>query len=176
MKDAPEGWEWVRIQESPCPQCGQHPAGVPPGELAALAVGSVAGWQDFLSGADDAFLRTNPRPDIWSPIQYGAHVRDMLRVFGDRILVAVKEDNPSVGWFDPGPDGWESYNRMPVDDLAADLGRQAGRFASIIEERSPSDWSRTAMRDGVDRFTVAGLACFGAHEAHHHLLDARGRI
>jgi hypothetical protein len=39
-----------------------------------------------------------------------------------------------------------------------------------------SVWSRIARRDGVDRFTVAGLACFGLHEAHHDLLDAEGRL
>jgi hypothetical protein len=60
--------------------------------------------------------------------------------------------------------------------LAADIERQARRLAAIIGERSETDWSRTARRDGVDRFTVAGLACFGVHEAHHHLLDAEGTL
>jgi hypothetical protein len=32
------------------------------------------------------------------------------------------------------------------------------------------------MRDGVDRFTVAGLGCFAVHEARHHLRDATGEL
>ncbi len=141
-----------------------------------MAAGSSAGWKEFLQTADDSYLRTNPAADVWSPIQYGAHVRDMVRVFGDRILLAVREENPTVGWFDPGPEGWDRYNRMPVDELIADLEDQVRRFAAIVAERRAGDWDRTAMRDGVDRFTVSGLACFAVHEAHHHLLDAQGRI
>jgi hypothetical protein len=141
-----------------------------------VAVESFTGWEAFLGEADQTYLRTSPAPAVWSPIQYGAHVRDMLRVFGDRMLLAVAEDNPSVPWFDPGPDGWESYNRMPVGELVSDMAGQAERFAAIVGDCQESDWARTARRDGTDLFTVAGLACFGAHEAHHHLLDAQGRI
>ena len=176
MKNAPEGWQWVRIQDRACPQCGQDPAARPPWELGEVAADSAAGWKEFLRAADDSHLRANPAADVWSPIQYGAHVRDMVRVFGDRILLALREDDPAVEWFDPGPEGWAWYNRMPVDELIADLDDQVRRFAAIVAERGAGDWDRTARRDGVDRFTVSGLACFAVHEAHHHLLDAQGRI
>ena len=174
--DSTEGWEWIRIQQDPCPQCGQHPGSLAPAALAGAALESAAGWRSFLDRDDDAHLRTNPGPGVWSPIQYGAHVRDMLLVFGDRMLLAVREDDPSVPWFDPGEEGWLGYNRLEREVLAADIERQAQRLATIIGERSEADWSRTARRDGVDRFTVAGLACFGVHEAHHHLLDAEGTL
>jgi len=176
MKGASEGWDWVRIQEAACPQCGQQPGALLPQRLGSLATASATLWGAFLNDADDEYLRVNPAPDVWSPIQYGAHVRDMLRVFGDRILLAVAEENPSVAWFDPGPEGWVAYSHMAIDGLVDDLRDQAERFATIVGERTAEDWSRTAMRDGVDRFTVAGLACFGVHEAHHHLLDATGSI
>ncbi len=171
-----EGWEWTRIQSDPCPQCGQHPGALSPGSLGELAVRSAAAWRAFLVGADDASLRARPAPDVFSPVQYGAHARDMLRVFGDRIILAVELDEPSVPWFDPGPDGWASYRLLDAEHLAVDLEAQAARFASIVGGRAPSDWSRGALRDGVDRFTVSGLACFGVHEAHHHLLDADGTL
>lgn len=171
-----EGWQWTRIQTDPCPQCGQHPAGQPPTTLGRMALGSAAAWRSFLSEADDAHLRASPSPDVWSPLQYGAHSRDMLQVFGDRILLAVSEEDPVVPWFDPGPDGWARYNLLDPAQLADELDTSAGRLASIVAERTEHDWNRTARRDGVDRFTVAGLACFGVHEAHHHLLDANGSI
>lgn len=171
-----DGWEWARIQREPCPQCHQHPAALPPGTLGVLAVASAHAWRSFLSRADDTYLRCSRAPGIWSPIQYGAHVRDMLRVFGDRILTAVAEDDPSVPWFDPGPDGWAGYNRLGRRELVDDLEREALRFQRTVIERDAWEWSRVALRDGVDRFTVQGLACFGAHEAHHHLLDAAGML
>lgn len=171
-----EGWEWTLIQSLPCPQCGQHPAAAAPATLGPVAIEAAAAWRAFLSGADEAGLRTHPRPGVWSPIQYGAHSRDMLKVFGDRIALAVAQDDPVVPWFDPGPDGWAAYDRLDRADLADDLDAQAGRLAAILAERGEPDWVRTARRDGVDRFTVAGLACFAVHEAHHHLLDANGSL
>lgn len=171
-----EGWQWTRIQTDRCPQCGQYPAGHPPTELGRMALATTAGWRAFLAGAEERYLRSNPRPHVWSPLQYGAHSRDMLQVFGDRILHAVAEDDPVVPWFDPGPEAWTRYNHLDTAELADELDAGAERLASIVADRSESDWQRTARRDGVDRFTVAGLACFAAHEVHHHLLDANGSI
>ncbi len=171
-----EGWEWIRIQRDPCPQCHQHPAALPPGTLGALALTSAAAWRSFLAQADDAFLRRSPAPGHWSPIQYGAHARDMLRVFGDRILLAVAEDNPSVPWLHLEAEERAAYNRLGVEALADDLAAQATRFQAVVAGCRGPDWTRTAMRDGLDRLTVRGLACFGIHEAHHHLLDATGML
>jgi hypothetical protein len=171
-----EGWQWTRIQTDRCPQCGQHPAAHAPSALGRMALASTADWRAFLAGADEAYLRANPRPAVWSPLQYGAHSRDMLQVFGDRILLAVAENDPVVPWFDPGPQAWARYNLLDPAELADDLDATAEQLASILAERTEHDWHRTARRDGVDSFTVAGLACFAAHEVHHHLLDANGSI
>lgn len=171
---AGEAWEWTLIQSLPCPQCGQHPAGAAPSSLGPMAIECASAWKAFLLGADDTALRTHPGPDVWSPIQYAAHSRDMLRVFSDRILLAVAEDDSVVPWFDPGPEAWSAYDRLGAAAVAADIETQASRFASVLAGLDDGAWSRPARRDGVDRFTVAGLACFAVHEAHHHLLDADG--
>ncbi|OLE69743.1 MAG: hypothetical protein AUI36_04535, partial [Cyanobacteria bacterium 13_1_40CM_2_61_4] len=167
-----EGWEWVRIQTDACPQCGHNPARTPVHSLGGEGIESATDWGQFLSGVDQGYLRTSPAPGVWSPIQYAAHVRDMLRVFGDRILLAVEEDSPIVPWFDPSEEEWDRYNKLDPGDVASDVAVQADRLAAILEDRRDQDWDRTAVRDGVDHFTVAGMACFAVHEAHHHLLDA----
>jgi hypothetical protein len=101
----------------------------------------------------------------------------MLRVFGERIVLATFEEDPLVAWFDHDPDG--VYNDMDPSVAADEIEREARCFAQIVSERRSDDWARTARRGGpaireqdVDRFTVAGLACFALHEAHHHRLDA----
>ena len=170
-----EGWDWTLIQSRPCPQCGQHPAAAPPGDLGQVALDAAAGWNEFLTQrATD--LRTSPGPGVWSPMQYAAHSRDMLRVFGDRIVMAVEEDDPVVPWFDPGPEAWVAFNQLDPKELAFEMEVEADRLGRILAARTSTDWARTARRDGVDSFTVAGLACFAVHEAHHHLLDADGSL
>jgi hypothetical protein len=176
MAKGDEGWEWVRIQELACPQCGQDAAALPTDSLAAEFRASAAEWRGFLESADDTYLRTNPADGVWSPMQYAVHVRDMLRVFGERIVLATEEDNPSVPWFDPGEDEWRRFNTLAPGDIADGVEEEADRLAGIIGGLGPGDWDRTAMRDGVDRFTVSGLARFALHESHHHLLDAEGRL
>jgi hypothetical protein len=171
-----EGWDWVRVQTDPCPQCGHDPAHIPDNELGAAGTDEAAAWRDFLAAAPTEQLRDEPAPGVWSPMECAAHVRDMFRVFGDRILLAVEHDNPSVRSFSPTDAEFAAYNDLDPANIATDIRVQADRLASILRERGPGDRDRTAMRDGVDRFTVGGLARFAVHEAHHHLLDANGQL
>jgi hypothetical protein len=175
-----EGWQWPRIQHEPCPQCGFNPASMPPETLGKLAVELAAGWREFLQQADDGYLRTIPEPGVNSPIQYGAHVRDILRVYGDRMVLAVEKDNPVVPIFNPPQEVWEAYNRLGAEELAEDIEARAGRLDEIVDGMDPSAWSRIVINDrgqyGVYSFTVAGLARNAVHEAHHHLLDAKGTL
>ena len=82
--------------------------------------------------ADDAYLRTVPAPGIFSPVQYGAHVRDILRVYGDRILIMLEEDDPVFPQFNPDESAWDGYNRLGREELADDIEAQAQRLATIL--------------------------------------------
>jgi hypothetical protein len=177
-----EGWQWPRIQHEACPQCGYNPASFSPESLGDVALDLSARWREFLAGADDAFLRTNPEAEffVFSPIQYGAHVRDILRVYTDRMVLGIEQDSPTVPIFNPSQDVFESYNGLDREELASDIESQARRLAEIVDNMDPSAWSRIVVNDrgvyGVYTFSVAGLACNGVHEAHHHLLDAKGTL
>jgi hypothetical protein len=175
-----EGWDWTRIQRDPCPQCGHHPAALPPSALGELAVESALAWREFLLEADDAYLRAIPEPGVFSPLQYAAHVRDILRVYSDRMVLGVEQDSPTVPIFNPPQEVFESYNRLDTQELAADLEAQARRLAEIVDNMDPSNWTRIVVNDrgqyGVYTFTIAGLGCNAAHEVHHHLLDAKGTL
>jgi hypothetical protein len=145
-----------------------------------MLLDSVAAWQEFLASADESFLRTNPEPGVFSPLQYGAHVRDIVRVYGDRIELAIAQDNPTFPQFSPSSEVFEEYNTMAVGDLAVNLDAQALRLATIVGNLQDDHWDRTLVRDGgkdgVFTFTVHGQVCYALHESHHHLLDADGTL
>jgi hypothetical protein len=175
-----EGWQWARAQTDRCPQCGLHPADMKRDALGDELLESAAAWRAFLLSGHDLSLRTIPGPGIFSPIQYGAHVRDIQRVYGDRILLMLQEDSPVFPQLNPDEDEWNRYNRLEALELAADIETQARRLAGILSSLQPDDWSRTMIRDGgsdgVFEFTVVGLANYAVHESHHHLLDANGTL
>jgi len=175
-----EGWQWARAQTDRCPQCGHHPAAMARDQLGPVLIEQAQSWRVFLTKAGDAELRTNPAPGIFSPIQYAAHVRDIERVYGDRIMLMLREDDPVFPQFNPDEEAWGRYNELDQRALADDLEAQARRLADILAQLQPDDWSRTMTRDGgsdgVHQFTVAGLASYAVHESHHHLLDANGTL
>ncbi len=175
-----EGWQWARAQTDQCPQCGLQPGAMEHASLGRRLTAQAESWRTFLMSADDTYLRTNPAPGVFSPIQYGAHVRDIQRVYGDRILLMLEEENPVFPQFNPDEEAWNGYNQLDRAALADDIETQAQRLAGILEQLRPDDWSRTMTRDGgsdgVYQFTVAGLASYAVHESHHHLLDANGTL
>jgi hypothetical protein len=150
------------------------------GSLGGQLLELAGSWRTFLLATDDGSVRTNPAPGIFSPIQYGAHVRDIQRVYGDRILLMLTEENPVFSQFNPDEDAWNGYNQLDRGVLADDIEEQAQRLSGILQRLEPDDWSRTMTRDGgndgVFRFTVGGLASYAVHESHHHLLDANGTL
>jgi hypothetical protein len=150
------------------------------GALGGELIESAAGWRAFLLSVDDLYLRTVPGPGIFSPIQYGAHVRDIQGAYGDRILLMLHEDSPVFPQLNPNEAEWDSYNRLEAVELADDIEAQARRLADILDTLQLEDWSRTMIRDGgsdgIFEFTVVGLANYAVHESHHHLLDANGTL
>jgi DinB superfamily len=175
-----EGWQWARAQAERCPQCGEDASSIDHAQLADALVEAASAWRTFLTGADEEYLRAIPGPGIFSPMQYGAHVRDIQRVYGDRILLMVREESPVFPQFNPDETAWAGYNQLEIEQLAEDLEAQARRLADILDGLQPAEWSRTMIRDGgsdgVYEFTVAGLASYAVHEARHHLLDANGTL
>jgi hypothetical protein len=175
-----EGWQWARAQTERCPQCGEDASSIDHAQLSDALLDAARAWRTFLAAADEQYLRAIPGPGIFSPMQYGAHVRDIQRVYGDRILLMVREESPVFAQFNPDEAAWARYNQLEIGQLAEDLDAQARRLADILGGLQPDDWSRTMIRDGgsdgVFEFTVAGLASYAVHEARHHLLDANGTL
>jgi hypothetical protein len=175
-----EGWQWSRIQEEPCPQCGLSPAAMEREMLGPRVVVLAGKWRTFLVGADSGFLRESPEPGVFSPMQYGAHVSGTLQVASQRLELGLEQEEPIVPMFNPGQEEWARYNELDAEELAAELERNASRVADILGRLEGSQWSRKVINDrgryGIYTFTLVGIGRNVVHESHHHLLDAKGTL
>ena len=75
------------------------------------------------AGADPA-SRDRPAPDVWSPLEYACHVRDVHRVFAERVRLMLAEDDPLFDDWDQDAAAVARRVRRPGP---GHRGRRAGR-------------------------------------------------
>lgn len=168
---------WVEIVASgTCAQCGLDASGVALASLPGSLRTGAAEWSHLLSTSSDGVLRSRPVPG-WSALEYGAHVRDVLERFADRVERVLVEDEPVLGWWDhEAAVVDEAYNAHAPQDVAVQLCTNAERLASLASTMDEGAWSRAATRRPGERFTVEGLVRFALHELCHHKVDADLRV
>lgn len=156
-----------------CERCGTKPA-----DGAASSVGSrirdeAYRWTTVLRPADDDAVRQRSAPGVWSALEYGAHVRDVLALFSDRVLRMLAETEPELGWWDHEAaieDGFA--NESDREAVADDLMANADRLAEVLQQVSGDQWERGGTRRDGERFTIELLVRFALHEVTHHRIDA----
>jgi hypothetical protein len=126
-----------------------------------------------LTAADDA-LRRRPAPDVWSPLEYACHVRDVLGVQRERVLRTQSEEEPSFTPMDRDRRAVdEAYNRQDPARVADELRAAGAAIAALLESLDDAGWActgvynypATAVRD------VDWIARHTLHELTHHLMD-----
>lgn len=168
-----ERWHPLVESGERCAECGWAT-----GELPARAIGAEVRdvahrFGELLLAADDDEVRRRPSPTRWSALEYGVHVRDVLSVFAERIVLTMAQHEPELGWWDHEAaiaDGMA--NESDVGAVADDLGRNASKLSEALRQVTEDDWGRSATRRGTERFTVELLARFALHEVVHHEHDA----
>jgi len=140
----------------------------------ADAVRSVAvQYRSRLGGGSDN-LRQRPSAEVWSPLEYAAHVRDVIAVQRERVMVALLRDAPTFASMRRDERAVEQrYN----DQDPALVGRQivgaADALASLLDSLSPAEWERIGVDKWPER-AVRNVEWIGrdtVHEEVHHLFD-----
>jgi hypothetical protein len=127
----------------------------------------------------DVDLRTRRQPDVWSPLEYGCHLRDVLLVQRERALAARRTELPNCAPM--GRDErveHEGYAEQEPEDVARQLGDAALMFANVLDRLGDSDWTRGLIYNFPDpqERSVQWLATHTLHEARHHLQDIRQQL
>jgi hypothetical protein len=156
---------------SPCPGCGFDYDATPVDDARRIIHRGTAAAGTLLGG-DATLLRRRPAPNVWSPLEYGAHMRDVLTAQRERVILAVIED---VALFAPlHRDERVSllrYNdERPAVAAALILGAEllwlgGGLTDAQLERRCTYDLPEPTQVD------AAWVFVHTAHEVHHHLGD-----
>jgi DinB family protein len=154
-----------------CTECGfsyDESLDVPP-----LLTAGVAETVAYLSTGDP---RPRRSPRVWSPLEYACHLRDMLLVQRERVLLARRVERPDCTPM--GRDERVEHDGY-ADQAPADVGRQltdAGElFANVLRRLPAAEWERTVLYRYPEPAvrTLRWVALHTLHEVRHHLLDIR---
>lgn len=159
-----------------CDQCGFVFETVPAEHLGDRLRAVGGSYSSLLTSHAAEQLARRPGPEVWSPLEYSCHLRDVLWNIRDRILLALVEDRPT---FAPIHREERVTLARYVGELptAVATGITAGAelLGWLIEGLDPSQMSRTGVYAGVDRDSL-WMGRQALHEALHHLRDVNAGL
>ncbi|WP_067859360.1 DinB family protein [Nocardia shimofusensis] len=139
MAIVPDVKDWTWVLERPCPDCGYDAATVDYDAVPAAARASADRLRAALARPG---ARRRPRPEVWSPTEYAAHVRDVCRVFVFRVAVITRRPavDPGLPAFDPCVDPGPVH----AEKLSGDGHSDAGRRGDSVDPPTFANWDQDA--------------------------------
>ncbi|GGK72946.1 DinB family protein [Ornithinimicrobium pekingense] len=163
----PDTKDWTVVISQGCTECGFDPSYDVTTTGDRLRA-TEAPWREQLARTD---VRERPDPATWSPLEYGAHSRDVLRVMRGRLELMLAEDGATFeGWDQDEAAVKDRYDLQDparvAQEYAGEIDTTARAFDAVEGER----WQHRGSRSGT-AFTVETLAIYMLHDIEHHLDD-----
>lgn len=167
--------DWTWVLERPCPDCGLDASQFEPVQVAEAATRIATAFEGLLnSGASD--LDRRPRPGVWSPIEYAAHVAEVCQVFDRRLGLMLIRSDPEFADWDQNRAAIEGgYGARAPQAVAAELQHAMHALAVAIHAVPSSEYERTGRRSDGAQFTVVTLLRYFLHDVVHHWWDVSGQ-
>ena len=174
MQIVPDGKDWTWVLRRRCPECGLDTRRIEPADVAGLLRANSTEWVGLLRGR--SALRSRPSPGVWSPLEYACHVRDVFRLYDERLRLMLAETDPLFpDWDQDETAVAQRYGEQDPAAVASQLAAAAETLASHFDEVREEQWQRRGSRSDGARFTVASFARYFIHDPVHHLYDVTGR-
>ena len=168
----PDGKDWTWTLERRCPECGFDAATIEPVAIPALVRDAASRWPDVLARPD---ATRRPAPATWSPLEYACHVRDVHRLFQQRLGLMLDQDNPTFANWDQDETALaERYWEQDPAVVATEVTESGADLADAYTRVGEGDWARTGVRSNGSTFTVDSLGRYLLHDLFHHVWDVRG--
>ncbi|MEP6815470.1 MAG: DinB family protein [Marmoricola sp.] len=167
----PDTKDWTWVLERPCPECGFEAERLDRDDLHRLLRDNTMAWVERLSGTGPEVAR-RPDPTTWSPLEYACHVRDVHRIFDERVTMMLREDNPRFpNWDQDGTAVEDDYAAQDASTVAVELVEAAGAVAGRYAAVSADQWQRRGVRSDGSKFTLDTISRYHAHDVVHHAYD-----
>lgn len=162
-----KNWTWVLSQV--CPDCGYDARSVELTALGAAVRANAAAWPALLARPDAG---ERPTDDRWSALEYGCHVRDVFRIFDERLRLMLETDAPQFANWDQDVTAIEDrYGEQDPTTVAAELLAAAEEIAARWDTVTPDQHDRASYRSDGSAFTVDSFGHYFLHDPVHHLVD-----
>lgn len=170
----PDDKDWTWVLERPCPECGFEAATVPREQLGERYFVAAEEWVQILD--ENPAVEVRPAPGVWSPLEYGAHVRDVYVLTADRLdLLLTRHDPVFANWDQDETAISARYAEQDPERVAEELEAAAQRLVGLVGEIDARAWERAGTRSNDSVFTVETLLQYGLHDVAHHLWDVTGQ-
>jgi hypothetical protein len=153
MTIEPDSKDWTWVLRRPCPECGLDTQSFSRDEIGGMIRANAAAWHRVLTGPGDP--RRRPSPAKWSALEYGCHVRDVLRLYEKRLTFMLTEDQPRFP-------NWDQ-------DATAVEDRYGEQDPVVVAEELA-----TAAEVIAAHFEVESFGRYFIHDPVHHLYDVTG--
>jgi hypothetical protein len=174
VQPEPDTKDWTWTLTHRCEQCGLAAGEVAVDEVPDRAFVAAEEWVAILRSSPAVGAR--PEPTVWSPLEYGAHVRDVFRLFDARIALMLAEDEPTFeNWDQDETAVAERYAEADPEMVAEELEAAAVAFVTRLRSLQPEQLERHGRRSDGSEFTVATLSQYFLHDVIHHLWDVTGQ-
>jgi hypothetical protein len=174
VQPTPDTKDWTWTLTRRCEECGLTAGDVDIAEIPDKAEAAAVEWVQILTSSPAVAAR--PYPDVWSPLEYGAHVRDVYRLFDARLALMLVEDYPTFENWDQDETAMsDQYIESDPDEVAAELAAAAESFVTRLRSLSPAQLERRGRRSDGAEFTVTTFAQYFLHDVVHHLWDVTGQ-
>jgi hypothetical protein len=169
MPITPDTKDWTWVIDRPCPECGFDAREVDRALVGRAVRENAAAWVLILQRDD---VRRRPREDRWSDLEYACHVRDVYRLFDQRLGLMLAEDDPEfANWDQDETAVAERYDLQDPGSVAREILEAGGRCADRFDAVTDDQWSRPGRRSNGSRFTVESIGVYCLHDTFHHLWD-----
>ena len=170
----PDGKDWTWTLQRRCPECGLAAGEIAYAHVVDRAEVAAMEWVQILRSSPAVNAR--PQPDVWSPLEYGAHVRDVYRLFDRRLASMLAEDDPVFANWDQDETALaERYRELDPDDVADELTDAAAIFVASLQDVPVDQLQRRGRRSDGAAFTVETFGQYFLHDVIHHLWDVTGQ-